>query len=406
MRNIKIEVLWMLGALAAPQALNFIFLILATHSLEPHVFGQVSYILLLSGLISGISDIGTKDFFLTENAKKHSLGSGNFYLKLSSIGAFSCISIMLISMINSGSELEKRLAFIIIPEILATSILSKKMLLFFQGQGNTTSFSRKESMIRVASGSLRIIVFIISGEVEYAIAASSLMIIFAYAIWYIRNKKNQDSNFRKSKETFKSFFKAWRHWYPYALINMAYLAYTSWDRVILKGQAGSEALALYSAAFAFVAIGQLAATAFWNVMMPKIIKSGRAFISKEELFAGLTLGFVTTVVYIIFAEFLFSIFFRFEYVEAKNILIILSFYFLFRFVNVLLEAYLLSADRYVFFMRFRVLIAVVSIIGNFIFAGYYGSKATAAIFACSEAILFVCLTIFSRDKPVNNVAAS
>lgn len=396
MRNIRIEVFWMLGALAAPQALNFIFLLLATHSLDPQFFGQVSYILLLSGLISGISDLGTKDFFLTENAKKHSLGSGAFYLKLSAVGAFVCTVIMLLTILSGDSELEKRLALFIIPEIFATSILSKRILLFFQGRQDTTSFSRNESIIRIFSGSCRIIIFVGSGKADYAIAASSLMMIVAYSFWYLRLQKsvNLDSNLKIEK--FKSFFLAWRHWYPYALINIAYLAYTSWDRVILKTQGGAAALAIYSTAFAFIAIGQLAATSFWNVMMPKIIKSGRKSMPKEEFVVGLFLGILTTFFYIIFAELFFSLIFRSEYLEAKKILVIVSFYFVFRFVNVLLEAYILSADRYVFFMRFRVLIAVISIVGNYIFSADFGAEATAAIFASSEAILFACLFFFSR----------
>ncbi|MBP7174541.1 MAG: oligosaccharide flippase family protein [Cloacibacterium sp.] len=376
-----------------PPALNFLFLIFVAHLTEINVYGELAICIALVSVLTGFSDLGLRDFLLSKKglSQNYSNGNGLFYPTnlFFVVLLFIIISYLLLGERNSNIIL---IFIVYMPEAYAYGVLQKNIFFFYQKKNELVSFSKIDSFFKSFPFLLKLVVLFFSKDLILAIASGSIFSFFSYIFWFylrcIRSGCFFDRAYKPNVILYM-VLSAWRLWLPFTISFFSFFLYFGFDRILIEALLGASQLAIYSAAASFISIGQIIVNALWSLYMPKISRGEDVFGQKKAIFLSIILGFFIFVSYQVFSFGLFGYFYPEKYKHSVLILSIMSFFFLFRFPNVVLEIYWLAANKYNAFVRFRVVCGFLNVFLSFLLTPLWGVLVPAILLVVSEAFLLL-----------------
>ena len=376
-----------------PPALNFLFLIFVAHLTAINVYGELAICIALVSVLTGFSDLGLRDFLLSKKGLSQSYSNGNGLFYPTNLFFFVLLFIIISYLLLGGRNNNIILIFIVyIPEAYAYGVLQKNIFFFYQKKNELVSFSKNDSLFKSLPFLLKLAVLYFSNDLILAIASGSLFSFFSYLFWfYLRCVRSECFFDRAYKPNVILYMvlSAWRLWLPFTISFFSFFLYFGFDRVLIEGLLGSSQLAIYSAAASFISIGQIVVNALWSLYMPKVSRGEDIFGQRKAIFLSIILGFSIFVSYQFFSFWLFGYFYPEKYEPSILILSIMSFFFLFRFPNVVLEIYWLAANKYNTFVRFRVICGSFNVFLSFLLTPLWGILVPAILLVVSEAFLLL-----------------
>ncbi|PWF22179.1 hypothetical protein DD235_12415 [Corticimicrobacter populi] len=378
-----------------PAATNFVFLMLLANKLNVDLFGRYSYVLALIAFPIAFSDLGLKDFFLGRKAGLHREGDVQSLFLFSAIVFFPvaiCVGMA------SGSGIE--IFLIVLPEVFALSVIYKSIVFFYQRQDRLVVFSRIDFCIKIVAGFSRVAIFFVTDSFFYSIGIASLFVFASYSFWMLRVADLAGAMAGFFGKII-AVFRLWRGWLPFFMSFLSFYLYSLSDRVIVMKYLGEEALARYATSYNIIAVGQLLVGAIWSLYMPRFARGAGIFDTARFFWGMVLLGVLVLAGSQFFGYFAFEYLYNERYRDSFIILGVSSFYFLFRFPNVVVEMFYVRVEAYGKYVSFRVLVAVFSILANICFAERFGLLGVCVVFVISELVLF-CLSFpgFFKNVPL------
>lgn len=383
-----------------PPALNFLFLIFVAHLAEINVYGELAICIALVSILTGFSDLGLRDFLLSKKGLSQEYSNGNGLFYPTNLFFFVLLFAVVLYLLSGNRNGNIILIFIFyIPEAYAYGVFQKNIFFSYQKKNELVSFSKNDSFLKGFPFLLKILVLFFSKSIIIAVASGSIFSFFSYAFWFylkcVRPKSFFDRAY-KANVILCMVLSAWRLWLPFTISFFSFFLYFGFDRILVEGLLGASQLAIYSAAASFISIGQIIVNALWSLYMPKISRGEDVFGKKKAIILSIIFGFLVFLSYQVFSFWLFRCLYPEKYAPSVLILSIMSYFFLFRFPNVVLEIYWLAANKYNTFVRFRVICGSLNVFFSFLLTPLWGVLVPATLLVLSEA--FLSLLIFMCEK--------
>ncbi|MBQ0777173.1 MAG: oligosaccharide flippase family protein [Pseudomonas sp.] len=371
--------------------LNFCFLLLVARASSLEVYGSLALCIVLVSIIVGFSDLGLRDYLLSKPAVDSGLSNGeNLFFPSSMVYMIMVgMTIAYLEFIG-GNNLGTYLLLASLPEAFALGVLQKSLFFHYQKQDRLVRFSSIDAFHRSLPFVLKIGLYWLTGNIVMSVLVGSLVTLVSYAFWFSFQCVRLPGFFSLGARpmiTLLLIIKRWRSWAPFTISFLSFFLYFGADRILIDAFLGSEALAIFAAAYSFIALGQIVVTAFWSLFMPQISRGSEVFSKRGFLFLAAGMSTVIFVGYQIFATYLFGYIYPESFSEASVILAIMSSFFIFRLINVVFEMHWIAADRYSTFVKMRVGCGVLSVTLNALLIPVYGLLAPALVVVLAEAIL-------------------
>lgn len=371
--------------------LNFGFLILVARLAPLADYGALALAMVLLTMVVGFSDLGLRDFLLGKTGIDRGLSSGeNLFLPACLGYLLLCGALLAYLGFVAGTPQALWLFVALLPEAFALGVLNRCLFFHYQKRNELVRFSSRDAFYKSLPFAVKIALFWATGDLLLSVALGSLVALLAYAFWFYRECIRVPSFFARDRGLFAGLgrvFAAWRLWLPFTVSFLSFFLYFGADRVLIEALLGAEPLALYAAAYSFIAVGQIAVTAFWSLYMPKISRGEDVFGQRRFLALAAGLSLLMFVAYQVFAFNFFTWFYPEGYAGAVTILAVLSGFFIFRLVNVVFEMYWVAQERYAAFVKMRVACGLFAVVMNLLFLPLYGLLAAAVVIVAAEALL-------------------
>jgi O-antigen/teichoic acid export membrane protein len=390
--------------------LNFLFLILAARHTSLEEYGSLALSMVLVSVVVGFSDFGLRDYLLSRGAIAKGLSSGENLFLPATLGYLVLVAATMFYLgYVGGTHAALYLLIGFLPEALAFAVLQRCLFFHYQRHERLVRFSSLDSIFKSLPFAVKIGTFLLSRNLILSVTLGASVALLSYLGWFYLCCVRQPGFFAAGTRVFATLGKMttlWRAWLPFSISFFAFFLYFGADRLLIEALLGAEQLAVYAAATSFIAIGQIAVTAFWSLYMPRISRGynergQRKFIM---LAFGLSLGMFAA--YQIFSLFLFHLFYPQSYAGASLILRIMACFFIFRLVNVVFEMYWVAKDRYPSFVKMRVFCGLLSVALNAAFIPAFGLLAPALIVVVCEATLTLLILLAEyRWKALPRAAA-
>ena len=381
--------------------LNFCFLLLVARFSSLAEYGSLALALVLMSVIVGFSDLGLRDYLLSKGAIRKGLSSGENLFLPASLGflALAAGSLLYLQFIGDTRTSLHLLAWLL-PEAFAFGVLQRSLFFHYQKQNELVRFSSIDALHKSLPFVVKLAVFWSTRDLVLAVALGSLVALGSYLTWFYSQCVRRSTFFAAGSRAFGSLgtvLAAWRSWLPFTVSFLSFFLYFGADRILIEALIGTEPLAIYAAAYSFIAVGQIAVTAFWSLYMPRISRGEAVFGQKTFILIAMALSLVMVLCYQIFAFNFFGLFYPDTYAEAALILSVLSGFFIFRLVNVVFEMHWVAKERYTAFVKARVTCGLVSIVLNLVFIPIYGLLAPAVIIVIAEGLLTLFILAAERQ---------
>ena len=377
-------------------AFNMIFLILAARVVDVTAYGNLAYTITLASILIGFSDLGLRDYFLSKD------GLPNKYAKSINLLFFSTVVFTLIAfaqllfLASTPKMLFLFLAFL--GEAYALGVLHKTIYHEYQSENNLTRFSELDSIIRIIPIVLKITILYSTHNLLFALLTGSACTLLLYGFWLSSLHITSKPDFTIAFRELQSVWLDWRNWGIYTISFVSFFLYFGADKLVVEKILGIEQLAIFSAAMAFISIGQIAVGVLWSLYMPRLSRGERLWSYKKFMTLMTGLGVLTTIAYQLFSYYIYENIYPEEYKDGIFILSTASVYFLFRFPNVIIEINYILDSKYQDFVKMRVLFGLVSITLNFTLLPIIGIVGSALSLVASEMLLMLGL-LLRRRRP-------
>lgn len=388
--------------------LNFFFLILVAKYCSLEEYGSLALSMVLVSVIVGFSDFGLRDYLLSKGAIDKGLSSGENLFLPATVGYLILVMAAMFYLGNVGGTHDAYYLLIsFLPEALAFAVLQRCLFFHYQRQDRLVRFSSLDSIFKSLPFAVKIGLFLLTGNLILSVAVGAGVAMLSYLGWFYLRCIRQPGFFAIDTQVFTTLGKMltlWRSWLPFTVSFFSFFLYFGADRIVIEKLLGGEQLAVYAAAVSFIAIGQIAVTAFWSLYMPRISRGFNEIGQRKFviLAVGLSLGMFAG--YQVFALLLFHLFYPESYAGASLILQIMAGFFIFRLVNVVFEMYWVAEERYDSFVKMRVFCGLLSVALNCIFIPVFGLIAPAVIVVICELTLTL-LILFAEFRRKNSPAA-
>lgn len=373
--------------------LNFCFLLLVARASSLEVYGSLALSIVLVSVIVGFSDLGLRDYLLSKPAINAGLSSGeNLFFPSSMVYLiFVLITVGYLQLIG-GNDLGYYLLLASLPEAFAVGVLQKSLFFHYQKQDRLVSFSSLDALFRSMPFVLKIGLYWLTGDIVWSVLVGSLTAFIIYVIWFnfqCRRIPGFFSSDAKLPDTLLLIVKRWRSWAPFTISFLSFFLYFGADRILIDAFLGAEPLAIFAAAYSFIALGQIIVTAFWSLFMPRISRGDDIFTKRGFLILAVAMSTVIFLGYQVFASYLFGYLYPEKYAEASIIMALMSGFFIFRLINVVYEMHWIAGDRYSTFVKMRVGCGLLSVTLNAFLIPVYGLLAPALIVVLAECVLLI-----------------
>lgn len=372
-------------------AFNMLFMIVVAREVDVQVYGSLAYVLALIALLAGFSDLGLRDYFLSKG------GVAKDYANANSLFIFSCTLFLLIAAIQyffwirSDTDLLLYIFLALLVEGCALGVLHKIVYYKYQSENRLPYFSRCDSLLKIMPASLKITIFIVFGDLVLALVLGGASVFLVYAFWLVRI-----GFFAEFKSVLVDGFgqlgkllKDWRSWGVFSVSFLSFFLFFGADKLVVQFVLGVEHLAVYSAAMAFMAIGQIAVGVLWSLYMPRLSRGEVLWSYKGFILILGLLGILAFGVYQIISYWVYGYIYPEAYSHGAHVLSVASFYFVFRFPNVAMEIFYILDGCYLAFVRMRMVLGVLAVIGCFLLLPVVGIVGAALALVVAEMLLMI-----------------
>lgn len=378
--------------------LNFCFLLLVANSSSLETYGALALCIVLFSLIVGFSDMGLRDYLLSKTAIKQGLSSGQNLFFPSSLTYLLLVALAVIYLYQlSDNELGYYLLLASLPEAFALGVLQKSLFFHYQKQDQLVRFSAIDAMYRSFPFLLKIGLFWLTDNLLLAVVLGSLVTLISYCIWFNFKCIRVPGFFAQSAglpATMVLVAARWRSWLPFTISFVSFFLYFGADRILIDAFLGPESLAIFAAAYSFIALGQIVVTAFWSLYMPRVSLGHEVFSKRGFLALAAAISVIMFAGYQVFSTYLFGYLYPESFADASVIMAVMSAFFIFRLVNVVFEMYWIAGEKYSTFVKMRVGCGLCSVGLNALLIPIYGLLAPALIVVVVEALLLVLILAF------------
>ena len=151
----------------------------------------------------------------------------------------------------------------------------------------------------------------------------------------------------------------------------------------------AEQLAVYSAAMAFMAIGQIAVGVLWSLYMPRLSRGEELWSYKKFIAILGFLGVLAFGAYQVVSYWAYEYIYPNAYQYGAYVLSLASLYFVFRFPNVVMEIFYIVDGRYAVFVKMRIILGVFAVVGCILLLPLVGIIGAALSLVAAELLLMV-----------------
>lgn len=402
----KAHELFKLGLVATPMLLQPLlglsFLIMVSQQATQIEYGALAFNLVILSMIVSFSDLGLRDYLLSRDAIENGLSKGAnllfpslaFFLILAAI-AFSYISA------SDNTEAYVLLFAALLPECFALGILQKAIFFSYQTENRISRYSVIDAICKIAPFITKILAYWSFDNLVISVAAGASTAFILYTIWFFRVSKAKIDFFKSSitpAESLVSMLRMWHNWMPFAISYASFFLYFGADRILVEAFLGTEQLAIFASACAFIAAGQIVVNAIWSLYMPRLSRREDIFGRKKLLLFASILSGLMFISYQGFATYVFDQLYPENYSAATNVISVMSFYFLFRIINVVYEMYWVAENRYHLFVKLRVASGIFSVVANIILIPRFGILAPAFVLVFAEAMMSLLILLSERRR--------
>ncbi len=377
--------------------LGFCFLILVANSTSVQEYGALSFAIVLVSTVVSFSDLGLRDYLLSSKGMR----SGSSSLE-SLVGPVFFITIFLVSLcvvylyVGGGG---KQLFLASLPEILALGVFHKCLFFVHQKDSILEGFSKLDSLNKAAIFLVKMVVLVMTEDLFLAVLSGSFVGFVLYGGWLfcvVSRMKGPLISFFFNVGKITLIIRSWREWLPFSISFFSFFLYFHSDRFVVEAFLGEKELAIYAAAYSFIAVGQIAVGVVWSLYMPKVSQGIEPFSKLEMKKASFAISLVLLVFYQVFAWYGFEYLYPDGFEESPLLLSILSLFFIFRMPNVVSEMYWVANDLVGKFVRIRLIAGVSNVVLNILFVPAFGLHVAAVTTVLSEAM--VMLFVYFQEK--------
>jgi O-antigen/teichoic acid export membrane protein len=385
--------------------LTFFFLIVVAQHCSLEEYGSLALSMVLISVIVGFSDFGLRDYLLSKGAIDKGLSSGENLFLPATVGYLLLVMATMFYLGNvGGMHGGYYLLISLLPEALAFAVLQRCLFFHYQRQDQLVRFSSLDSIFKSLPFAVKIGLFLLTDNLILSVAVGAGVAMLSYLGWFYLRCIRQPGFFAVDTQVFATLGKMlslWRSWLPFTVSFFAFFLYFGADRILIEELIGGEQLAVYAAATSFIAIGQIAVTAFWSLYMPRISRGFNEIGQRKFVILAAGLSLAMFAGYQIFGLLFFHLFYPESYAGASLILQIMAGFFIFRLVNVVFEMYWVAQERYATFVKMRVFCGLLSVALNWMFIPVFGLMAPAVIVVVCELTLtlFILVAEHRWKKP-------
>jgi len=367
-----------------------LFLVIVARVVDVQAYGSLAYALALLALLSVFSDLGLRDYFLSKE------GMVKNYANVNSLFAFSCTLFLIIAIfqyflwVSNEGKLLANIFFVLLLEGCAFGILHKIIYYKYQSLNELPYFSKCDAVLKVIPVSLKIVVFLLFEDLVLALLLGATLSFLIYLIWLFKVGFFVEARALKSAfKQFKSLLNDWRSWGGFSVSLLSFFLVFGADKLVVQSVLGMEQLAVYSAAMAFMAIGQVAVGVLWSLYMPRLSRGEVIWGYKKFIVILGSLGFLAAGLYQVIAYWLYGYVYPEAYSYGAYILSLASFYFIFRFPNVGMEIIYIVEERYSAFVKMRIIFGVAALVGYLVLLPIIGVIGAALALVAAEMLLMI-----------------
>ncbi|MDA9566373.1 hypothetical protein N9R76_01075 [Planktomarina temperata] len=376
-------------------AFNLFFLVLAAQIIDLKQYGSLSFCLALTSILIGFSDLGFRDYFLSKDGQTKSY-CNSFNLLAISIFIFTIIFFIQWHIVNQDKIIILLFTLLSV-EALALGTLHKATYYIYQTENNLAKFSKYDIYFKTIPAIIKVTVLYSSENLHLSIALSSSISLISYTLWIVSIRRKISPDPSKLGEEIRDLCKDIKSWATYTISFMSFFLCFGADKLIVKYMLGMEKLAIYSASMVLMSVGQIFVTTLWSLYMPRLSRNEKLWSYSEFLKVVCTLSAVLVAGYILTAKYLFHYIYPSQYADGSIVLIIASFYFLFRFPNVIIEIFYITESKYQKFVAMRVISGILSLALSFLLLPRIGISGSAVALVISEMMLTFAL-VYYRNK--------
>lgn len=372
-------------------AFNMLFMIVVAREVDVQVYGSLAYVLALIALLAGFSDLGLRDYFLSKG------GVVKNYANANSLFIFSCALFLLIALfqyflwIRSSVDLLAFIFLALLAEGYALGVLHKIVYYKYQSENQLPYFSRCDALLRLIPVLLKTAIFIMLGDLVLALILGGASAFLIYTVWlvnigfFVELKNVLNNGFGQLGKLLKD----WRSWGVFSVSFLSFFLFFGADKLVIQFVLGVEHLAVYSAAMAFMAIGQIAVGVLWSLYMPRLSRGEVLWSYKKFIFILGLLGLLVFAIYQFISYWVYGYIYPEAYSYGAYVLSLASVYFIFRFPNVVMEIFYIVDGRYSVFVKMRVILGVFAVVGCFLLLPVIGIIGAALALVIAEMLLTV-----------------
>lgn len=345
--------------------------------LGPEQFGLFSYAQSFVGLFIAIAMMGLNSLVVKEiinhKEKLNEILGTSIVLKL--IGSVIAFIMILISIQFTTNDFNTNLLiFIIMSSLIFQSF--NVIEFYFQSQVISQYIVYANAISLLVSSLLKIILILTKAPLIYfAIALSFDSLILATGFIYFYKKHNfllKEWKFNK-QIALKFLYDGW----PLILSGMSFVLYNNIDKIMLQNMLDSYSVGIYSAATRLVIVWYFLPGLIVTSFMPVLVKSfedNDIFIIRLTYLSSLLIWFsiFLILVYIFLSDFIISITYGKDFIQASETMIILIWSTAFIFFNTVWNRWMLIKGDTKITFYYSLLTAILNIIFNYIFIHTYG----------------------------------
>ena len=345
--------------------------------LGPEKFGLLSYAQSFVGLFIAIAMMGLNSLVVKEiinhKEKLNEILGTSIVLKL--IGSVIAFIMILISIQFTTNDFNTNLLiFIIMSSLIFQSF--NVIEFYFQSQVISQYIVYANAISLLVSSLLKIILILTKAPLIYfAIALSFDSLILATGFIYFYKKHNfllKEWKFNK-QIALKFLYDGW----PLILSGMSFVLYNNIDKIMLQNMLDSYSVGIYSVATRLVIVWHFLPGLIVTSFMPTLVKSfedNDIFIIRLTYLSSLLIWFsiFLILVYIFLSDFIISITYGKDFIQASETMIILIWSTAFIFFNTVWNRWMLIKGDTKITFYYSLLTAILNIIFNYIFIHTYG----------------------------------
>jgi len=371
-------------------AFNMLFMVIVAREVDVQVYGSLAYVLALISLLSGFSDLGLRDYFLSKGGVSKRYANANSLFLCSSALFLLIAALQYFLWIRSGGDLLTYFFLALLAEGCALGVLHKVLYYKYQSENRLPLFSKADAALKIIPVSIKIIAFLLWKDLILALFLAGASMFIIYTVWLFRTGffVNFKGVFEAGAEC-GSLLKDWRSWGVFSVSFLSFFLFFGADKLVVQFVLGAEQLAVYSAAMAFMAIGQIAVGVLWSLYMPRLSRGEELWSYKKFIAILGFLGVLAFGAYQIVSFWAYGYIYPDAYQYGAYVLSLASLYFVFRLPNVVMEIFYIVDGRYAVFVKMRIILGVFAVVGCILLLPLVGIIGAALSLVAAELLLMV-----------------